>query len=329
MNEATVENTPTGNVMSSITSDGFTVESNFETPEQLRSGLGIEESGEKADAKVAPAVEPKRRNRRDDPRIAVEAATGKAAEAERLRKVSEDEAVALRAELAELKKPKPVAVQQPVAQPQVQQPAAQPVQQPATVADYKRYQAMPDAPKIETFQTIEEYQFAVSHFIASKMYQEQSQQTARQQAEQHAYAAFNANLTEGKARIPDFDQRFNPATPVDTRIWPTIAKLKNVAEVLVYLSDHQDEAQRLTTLHPMDQIGEIGEIAGTLKAQAAAAVFPASARPAISQAKPPAKRVSGAPPAAVDEPPDDDASDEAHDAYWKPRRQELHTRRHR
>ena len=335
MAEQTVEITPTSpNVRSSVrTDDGFTVESNFETPAQLRKGLGLEEIAEAAEitepaaAEVVPARKP---NRRNDPRIAVETAVGKQREAERLATDAAEKAAKLEARIAELEKPKPapVVAAAPVAQPAV---AAQPAAEPVARAAYARYMAMPDAPKIADYKTIEEYQFDVAEFVADTRFAENMQRASQMNAAQQAHAQFTQRLTEAKTRIPDFDQRFNPNTPIDTRVFPYVQRLENAPDVMLYLSDHQDIAQRLTTLHPVDQIGQIGEIAGTLKTQSAAAPSPASARPAISQAKPPTKRVSGAPPAATDEPPGDDASEAEYEAYWGPRRAESHAprRRHR
>lgn len=339
MAQTAVENTPTQqNVVGSITiDDGFTVESNYETPAQLREGLGIDEP---APAKAEPATSPgaderPRRNRRSDPRAAVETAVGRQREAERAAREATERAERLAAEIESLKKT-PAAVA-PAAAPFAGAPAPvatpqAPVQaQPQmTQADYKRYMAMADAPKETDFageNGWKEYQFAVNHFVTQKMLQEHSQRLATMTAEQQVHAQFTQRLDAAKTRIPDFDQRFNPQTPIDTRIFPYIQRLENAPDVMLYLSEHQDIAQRLTALHPLEQIGQIGEIAGTLKAQSAAASSPASARPAISQALPPTKRVSGAPPVAVsDDLPGDDATDAQHDAW---RAAHPRNRRHR
>lgn len=334
MAEPVVDTTPVGpNVVGSITTDdGFEVQSNFQTADQLEAEVSVERAVLK-EPDVKP--EPRRRNRRDDPRVAVETAIGRQREAERLAKESADRIAALEAENAELKKPKPAPVAPAPAPVAPQRAMAAPVASappPVTEAAYKRFMAMPDAPKPDQFpgeNGWHEYQFAVGAFITEKTVQETFQRVQHQNAEQQAHAQFSERLAAAKVRIPDFDQRFNPQTPIDTRVIPHIQRLENAPDVMLYLSEHQDIAQRLTTLHPVDQIGQIGEIAGMLKAQSAAAPSsPASARPAISQAKPPTKRVVGAPPAATDEPPDDDASEEAHEAYWGPRRQEIR-RRHR
>ena len=79
-------------------------------------------------------------------------------------------------------------------------------------------------------------------------------------------------------------------------------------DVMVYLANHREIAQRLTTLNPIEQIGQIGEIVGALKARATAAPIksgPASPSP-ISQAKKLIKPVSGSPQASDDDDGDED-----------------------
>ena len=330
MPDALVENPTTDqNVRGSVsTPDGFTVESNFQTADELKTSLGDESA-----ASAAEAAAPKpRRNRRADPTAAVSAAVGKQRTAERLAEETSARLAALEAENAELKKPKPAPVAAPAPTPPPAQPplAAAPAQ-PVSRQAYARYMALPDAPKIESYtgdNAFAEWQFDVAEFVADKRFADNMQRMQQHSFAAQTHATFTERLTAAKARIPDFDTRFNPNTPIDTRVFPFVQRLENGPDVMLYLSEHQDIAQRLTTLHPTLQVGEIGEIAGMLKAQNAAASSAASARPAISQAKPPTKRVVGAPTAATDEPPDEDASEDAHEAFWGPRRAELR-RRHR
>ncbi len=315
------------NVVGSITtSDGFTIDSNFETSDALASAIPPAEPEVIANA-AAPTetAPPRRRNRRDDPTVAVAAAVGKQREAERVAKETADRIAALEEENAELKKPKPapVAAPAPVVQPP---PAVAAPATPVTEAAYKRYQAMPDAPKIDTFQTIEEYQFAVSHFIAQKMFSENMQRMSEGARISKEREKFTTRIAAETEKDPTFSQRLN-SVPIDTRIIPWLHAHPMGDEVMVHLVNNPQLAQHITTLPPIDQIGQIGELVATLKAQSAAALPPASARPAISQAKPPTKRVSGQPPAATDEPPDDDASEAQHEAYWGPRRQEIRSAR--
>ena len=334
-----IENTPSGqNVVGSITTDdGFTVESNSETSEQLAAAIPALEATPVASAPKPSAPEPRKRNRRDDPRAAVEAAVGKQREAERAAKETADRIAALEAENAELKKPKPAPVVAAVPLPSAPVAAAPAPTEPLTRGAYARYVAMPDAPKIENYKgdnAFAEWQFDVSEFVADKRFAENMQRAQRGQQIAQQQTRITARIQEETAKDPTFQQRFN-ATPVDTRLVPYLHAHQQGGDIMAYLVDHQDLAQELASLQPDQrtelpsaaQIERIGEIVATLKTQSAAASSPASARPAISQAKPPTKRVSGAPPAATDEPPDDDASEQAHEAYWGPRRQEFRSAR--
>lgn len=344
MANGTVENTPTNpNVMSSITADGFTVESNFETPAELKSQFGVTEPAPDGDA--LPEERPSkssRRNRREDPRAAVESAVAKQREAERLATEREERLAALEAENAELKKPRPA----PVPTPPLASPAPAPTlptaaapAAPVNQATYKRYLAMPDAPKLDDFTgdtAFVDWQYAVSEFVADKRYDERSARDRQTQTMQSQRATFDARIAEETAKDPTFPEKLL-SIPVDKRLMPYIGQHKQASDVMVYLVNHPEIAQELAYLQPdlttdlpsAQQIERIGEIVGVIKAQSAAALVPpASARPAISQAKPPAKRVSGTPNAATDEPPGDDASEAEHDAYWGPRRAALR-RRHR
>lgn len=358
MAEATVTNTLPQNphVMGSITQDGFTVESNYETTEQLREGLAdaTPASGETpkesaADTEIEARPEPptpKSRNRREDPRAAVQSAIAKQREAERLMQESADKLAAAETELAELrKKPAPAPAAPtgaphavPASREATPQPSGVPGAAPAvSEADYNRYLSMPGAPDIEKFTSIPAYNFAVADFVAKTRFNElMAAHESRTYGQQRA-AAFNDRVTVETTKDPTFAERLK-ITPLDLRTMPLLHRHPRGEDVMVYLVEHPEIAQRLATLHPdptspqasAEQIGLIGEIVGELKAQSAAALVPAaSARPALSQAKSVTKRVTGQPPAATDEAPGDDASEAEHEAYWGPRRAALRHRRHR
>lgn len=350
MAEATTSNSTPQNphVMGSVTQDGFTVESNYETTEQLREGLAETtptsgdtptESAEhtEIEAKAEPPT-PKARNRREDPRAAVQSAIAKQREAERLAQETADKLTAVETELAELRKkpaaappaptgaPIPTPASREAIPPSIGVPGAAP---PVSEADYNRYLSMPDAPDIEKFTSIPAYNFAVADFVAKTRFNELMAQHEQATETRQRAAQFSERVTAEIAKDPAFADKLK-ATPVDTRIIPFLHRHPQGQDVMVYLVEHPDIAQALTSLHPVEQIGRIGEIVGTMKAQSAAAIPPAaSARPAISQAKPVTKRVNGQPPAATDEAPGDDASEAEHEAYWGPRRAALRHRRHR
>ena len=204
-----------------------------------------------------------------------------------------------------------VEVPQRQTQPPPQQP---PAQTPA--AEYKRFMAMPDAPKVTDFpgeNGWQEYQFAVSQFIADKRFDERMAQHQHAQTVQTNQVAFQTEMTEQVKLDPSFAQKLN-ATPVDTRIIPYLHSHPQGPKVMVYLVNHPQVAQRLTTLNPIDQVGQIGEIVAELKSASAAAKSGPASKPSISNAKPLIKPVSAAPTASDDddEPDDDRVSVDEH-----------------
>lgn len=115
--------------------------------------------------------------------------------------------------------------------------------------------------------------------------------------------AWQARLTETRKAIPDFDQRIKADTPVDSRVMPYIQRQERGPEILLYLSEHPQDAQALLSLHPVEQIGAIGEIIGQLKSRTAAAQTQPAQTPKpqpISQAQPPHQPVGGSPVVSSD-----------------------------
>lgn len=369
------------------TDDGFEISSNYETADELKIGHGIDVDEPKTKAKDGQADYPKgtdeavtgsaddetteptreaptraaARNRRSDPRAAVETATARWRESEREAKENKARADRLEAEIAALKA-KPTAAQDgaasagtgsvapssaapvvpippPLSTPRAAVPppvaAATAAPQP-TQADYERYLAMPDAPQLfkadgttPNFPTIEAYNAAMSYFISTKAITEHFDRERVANETRQTWGKFQERVQAATAADPAFPAKMNELQ-LDRRVFPQIIKLENAPAVMAHLHANPAVNQRILTLHPDDQVGEIREIAGYLKAQAAAAqASPVSARPAISTAKPPAKRAVGTPPAAADEPPGDDATDAEWDAYYGPQRSNGRRRRRR
>jgi hypothetical protein len=88
-----------------------------------------------------------------------------------------------------------------------------------------------------------------------------------------------------------------------------------------YLSDHPDEFQRLATLPPRQLTRAMASLETRLSLPTTG-----SAKPSISQAKPPVKPVESAAPLS-DEPPGDDASDSEHYRYYQAQELARRTRR--
>ena len=339
------------NVRGSLTlSDGFTIESNDEDPAELRESLGLPQKKDKSDkdsTKIAqgetqatadePAPESRADSRHRNPNKRVDFAVAKQRDAERERDAEKARAEALAKELEELKakppEPAPMRAVAPSAGNGVSATApmqAAPVAsaQIPTVPDYERIMKLPGAPDINTFQDLNSFQFAVNTFVTQHLMREAREADQRTAQMQTLRARTDAEIT----KRPEFRQKLQNLV-IDTRVLPYLGSHPMGGDVIVYLADHPEENQVLSSLHPSlepqmnaAQAGKLGEIVGLLKAQAAAAPL-ASARPAISQASPVTKRVTGEPPAATDGPPDDDASEEQYEAFWGPRRRQYRSRR--
>ncbi len=313
---------PSGSFVS-VKHDGFTIESNTGTADDLRGELGIATSEPPADGPPAepaqtPPPTPERRNGRRSAYMRLEEATAKEAAAKRERDEAKAETDRLRAEIEALKKPAAPAQAAPV-----QAPAAQ-SQSPAPLATQPASED--PEPKIEDAK----YQGAADPYTAWLLdrnawgTRREVNRAIRQQQAHAAEMAQHQAWMERVAKTPDFQAKFNPNTPVHREIVPYLKRIDFGPQVMLYLSEHQDEAQRLTTLHPVEQIGQIGEIVGLLKARTAAASTNGSAPtpPAVSQAKPLVRPLVGGPSHGTPEPPGDDASEEQHEAYYgKVRRQ--------
>jgi hypothetical protein len=161
--------------------------------------------------------------------------------------------------------------------------------------------AAPDAPPSgeDPEPTPDKYDTYEKYVKAQAKWEAQQEITATLAKERDAYAerdrqqTWRARVDAVKKVTPDWDARFKPDTPIDRRLMPYLTAQEQGPQVLLYLSDHQDLAQRIATLHPIDQIGEIGKILARLDA-APVSTGPAPT-PAASQAKPPITPVTASP----------------------------------
>lgn len=174
-------------------------------------------------------------------------------------------------------------------------------------ADVERFLKMPGAPDIEKYQSIPQYNFAVAMFVANKVAEERFEQLTQRNEQakvaRERGAQFQARVTAEAAKDPTFPDKLK-TTPVDTRIVPFLHGHPQGEDIMVYLVNHPDIAQEITRLHPVNQIGRMGEIAGELKALAVAASSGPARTPAISHTKPPIKPLGSSPTVSDDIDPD-------------------------
>lgn len=292
---------------------GITVQSSELNDEQLAANLApvvddtVVESDDEAPAVavIEPKVEPKP-NPRKDPQARVEAATAKEAAAKRERDEAKAESAKLQARIAEL---------EAKALPKVE-PKPAPASMP-TKAEWERYRAMPDAPKLEEFANYEDWNVATTLFVADKRdderehsRQEKAAQQWREDQNKKIDHEFGERWSAAIAEDPSFTERVNPilrntqrvgallkdAVPTfDNFLVEQIFRSPHPKALALHLSDPQTY-QRLATLHPMNVIEELA----IFNHSQSAASHPASApkAPAVSHAKPPITPVGSSPVAA-------------------------------
>lgn len=217
-------------------------------------------------------------------------------------------------------------------------PAPAPADTPTTVAEWKRIHALPDAPKLTDFDTVEEHSAAMAYFVHQTLNTERATADRQRQSRD---ADLTALATEGQSygermqkaaqADPDLKTKIAPelhdaypisAYPVDPRSGqrvdprtgqPVALTFKNaIAEVglrsespaalYVYLSEHKDEAKRISSLHPDRAMEALQRLDGRLSAGSPPAPQ-RSASPApstITAAPPPPPSVSSQAGSSVD-----------------------------
>lgn len=156
---------------------------------------------------------------------------------------------------------------------------------PATPTEpaYKRYLALPDAPKLADFDTIEDYSAAMGLFIATKTADEREatrQATEARTAQGNAVAAFT---DRGKQAHDDFEAVMATANATHHPWSPALVRavLTDDAfghELAYHLATHEADAQRISALRdPVDAGAAIGELRASLKATAAPPAAPKAA----------------------------------------------------
>lgn len=307
-----------------VETDGFRIESNSRTAEQMTEafktakeapekahkaaekavpqddGAGDdpegEESPETAPEGSAEAEKPLGKPRHDMKARMLEA-TRKESEAKKRADEIERRAIALEAELRALK-----SGIQPKAE-------AKPAEKQAPVGDGR--------PKLEDFESLEDHAEAVANWVADK--REKAAKESQQKAEfervtQEKFSSFAQRMGEHLKDDPDFWERQNetvvqlkPFSVLTEEEKQTAGPLNALADhflvsdkapaLIEYFSGKPDELQRLSTLHPGNFWRELGRIEERLSAATTA-----SAPPPVSKAAPPARPVTGGPPSNTSDP---------------------------
>jgi hypothetical protein len=172
--------------------------------------------------------------------------------------------------LADLRKP---AASQPAAAPTTGQP---PAAAPPTQAEWERFKAMSDAPKLDQFADYADYQMALAVFVADKRHEERSAAAteastkASQEAELGKVAeSWRSRVDAATKKHPDFVKVALEA-PTDIRpgsvIDAFILERETGAEVLYYLQSHKADVARIGALSQLQQVAELLKIEASLAA---------------------------------------------------------------
>ena len=277
-----------------VTDGDITIDSNHETVEQIETAFQddspVSDAPDAVEAAapvepVAPVegdetAPPKKRKRRSDPTEAVKSAVAKQREAER------------RADAAESKM-QALAAAAPVAQPAAQ-PEAKPAPQPAS---WSRFKEMPGVPRPDQFTAYEDYSMALAEFVSDAKQNEQraaheQQEIAQQQQVQ--LDRWSKTLNDAREANPEFDEGLNLDTPMSLPMQHLAMESAQGIGILQWLSDHPDDAQRISTLHPAETYREMGKLEARLL-DAASSTSSGSAR-VVSSAKAPIKPLGTSPP---------------------------------
>lgn len=334
----------------SVTTDGVTVESNTESEAQLRESLGVKEqpavasdgvtdsapkgdevvtdeadtAAKSADKSRVETAEQKAERERDeagrfakkDPAKRISHLTWEREEARREAARERERAAELERRLAALERG--------------EKPAPKPAEAPAArVADLKDPE-----PQESDYEDYGKFLSAHARWSArdelrqqQAAVQQREAATKREQAAQQRYAGYAERIE--KAGGDEFLSKLSPEVmslrPISVleageRPGPLNALAEELldspysAQLLQYFSEQPEELRRFGALHTARELlRELGKLESRF--DAASTTGPAQKAPVISQAKPPVKPVTAA-PVVSDDPPGDDADDEAHRAYW-------------
>ena len=295
-----------------VTSDGFDVSSSSETPEEIQASLNRDEpkeevaktesvEAEPAEAESVeekpPVEEGRNKKARHDPAERVRMAAREAKEAkQRAEDVTrEKDEISRRAEEYRLELEK-IRVQTKPKEPDSS-----------------------GKPKSTDFHTYEEFTEALAEWKFNENIQKLESNRRMEAIERetaHRFSSFEKKIKEHMDADPTFKDRISPdvlnlrplsaMAPGEPR-GPLNALAEHflVSEVapklIEYFSEHEDELQRFSTLHPLRFGVELGKVEERLSVGSSTATAPVE----MSKAKPPVRPVTGGPPIVDKDLPDD------------------------
>lgn len=318
--------------IATVQHDGVEVSSNTDSVEQLRTSLGVEAPPEPA----VKAAEPDAAET-DDAEKVPQARDDKGRFGPKVQKRidtltwEKNEAIR-RAEAAERRAQEAEARVKPREPERLER--AEPVNQPETTAKgWQRYKQLPGAPKLDDFDSIEDFHFAAAEFVSAQRDEERSQQAVKDAESRRLSEGYSTFETRGLAFAPDFVEVMTKAERDGLSFGPVLGPLVLTEEfgpqVGYELVTHPDMLRRLSQLDGEAARREFYRLIGKIEARHESASSSSrgsdSAAP-ISKAKAPLKPLEPA-PVVDDAPPGEDADDEAYRLYMNRRELALRQRR--
>ena len=226
-------------------------------------------------ADTDPPKKTAKQRRRKDATAAVQVAVAKQREAERRAAAAEQRLAAL-----------------------TEQASAPTTPQTPPQPEWARYKTMPGAPTVDLFEQYDDYTMALTTFVTDMRAQEHATRAAydashaaEQEADRAREEGWQVRLAEARKVDPTFDDHLKTDTPMSLPMQHLTMESPVGTDLLRYLSDHQDESQRLSTLHPVEVYREMGKLEERLSAVSEAR----GSAPVISHAKPPIKPLGSSP----------------------------------
>lgn len=145
-------------------------------------------------------------------------------------------------------------------------------QQPQQAQPAQQAQQPSQAPKLEQYNSIEEYLDALADHKASQKFdhlakerEAKESQTRQQQEVAKLHESYTKQTEQARQAYSDFDDVVqDPDLPISQAMAEAIMRSANGADVAYYLGKNPDQAARIASLDPFSAAVEIGRIAATV-----------------------------------------------------------------
>jgi len=143
--------------------------------------------------------------------------------------------------------------------------------QPRPPAEPAKPPEAPGKPKLQDFETLEQYQEALTDWKLDQREAQkkaEAEKVAAKSAEEKLQAAWKSSEKTARAAHPDYDEVIDsvaqPEGPGVYAARQAMLEDEAGAEILYYLGTHRDELRRIAALPPVSAIAAIGKLSATL-----------------------------------------------------------------